>query len=296
MDERQLARGLGWFSLGLGLMEVAAPQRVSRGLGLRGKTELVRLFGLREMASGLGLLNGGRPDRWVKARVAGDAMDLALLSTALAPNNPRRGAAVTAMAAVVGATALDVLCSRNLDHGKATPINGPLHVERSITIDRPPEDLYRFWRNFETLPRIMNHLISVLEFAPGRSHWVARGPGGLRLEWDAEITADRPNELIAWCSLEGADVDNAGCVRFEPARGGRGTVVRVEMDYQPPAGMIGATIARLFGESPDKQVAVDLHRLKQLMETGEIARTLGQPAGAGRERGISKKYDEFVRT
>lgn len=296
MDERQLARGLGWFNLGLGLVEVAAPRRVSHGLGLRGKDDLVRLSGLREIASGLGVLNGPRPDRWVRARVAGDVMDLALLGTALTADNPRRGAAAVATAAVVGATALDLLCSRNLDHGDGVPISGPLHVERSITIDRPPEDLYRFWHRFEALPRIMNHLISVREFAPKRSHWVARGPGGLRLEWDAEITAERPNEMIAWCSLEGADVDNAGCVRFEPARGGRGTVVRVVMDYQPPAGRLGAAVARLFGESPDQRVAVDLHRLKQLMETGEIARTKGQPAGAGREYGISKKYDEFMRT
>lgn len=296
MDERQLARGLGWFSLGLGLVEVAAPQRVSQGLGLRGKSDLIRLFGLREIASGLGVLNGRRPDRWVRARVAGDVLDLALLGTALAADNPRRGAAAVATAAVVGATALDVLCSRNLDHGNSTAISGPLHVERSITIDRPPEDLYRFWRDLEHLPGIMNHLVSVKEFTPNRFHCVGRGVGGMHLEWDAEITADRPNEMIAWCSLEGADIDNAGCVRFEPARGGRGTVVRVEMDYQPPAGRLGATIAKLFGESPDQRVAVDLHRLKQLMETGEIARTEGQPAGAGREYGTSKKYDEFVRT
>lgn len=294
MDERQLAQGLGWFSLGLGLVETAAPQRVSQMLGLHGKASLVRLFGMREIVSGIGILNARRPANWVQARLAGDVMDLALLGTALTADNPKRGTAAVATAAVVGATALDVLCSRNLDHGNGSAVSGPLHVERSITIERSPEDLYRFWHNFETLPQIMNHLISVREFAPNRSHWVARGPGGMRLEWDAEITADRPNELIAWCSLEGADVDNAGCVRFEPARGGRGTVVRVEMDYHPPAGMLGAAIAKLFGESPDKQVAVDLHRLKQLMETGEIARTEGQPAA--RERSTSKKYDEFVRT
>ena len=292
MDGRQVTQGLGWFSLGLGLMEVMAPQRISSLLGLGNRQAVVRIFGAREIVSGLGILTQPRPAGWVQSRVAGDILDLALLSTALAKDNPRRGSAAMAAAAVLGVTALDLLCSEDLSRGGA--VDRGFHVRKSIIIDRPPEDIYRFWHNFGALPRIMNHLESIHEFAPNRSHWVAKGPAGTRLEWDAEITEDRPNQLIAWRSLEGADVDNAGSVRFERAAGGRGTLVRVELDYRPPAGALGATVAKLFGENPEKQIAVDLHRLKQLMETGEIARTEGQPAG--RAQGTSKKYDEFVRT
>ena len=113
------------------------------------------------------------------------------------------------------------------------------------------------------------------------------------VEWDAQIVEDRPNELIAWRSLDGADVDNAGEVRFQAAPQGRGTVLRVRMQYNPPAGKMGAVVAKLLGEAPEKQIAVDLLRLKQMIETGEIARTEGQPAG--RTRSTSRRYDDLVR-
>ncbi|MGZ8216576.1 SRPBCC family protein [Methylomagnum sp.] len=292
MDERQLARGLGWFSIGLGLMEVAAPQRIANRLGLRGRRNLVRLFGMREIASGVGILAEQRPAGWLQARVAGDVMDLALLGSALTSDNPRRGGAALATAAVAGVTALDVMCSRRLSQGDGA-MDGALHAERSIVIDRPPEVLYQFWRDLERLPQFMNHLESVRNIGPNRSHWVAKGPAGMRIKWDAEITQDQPNRFIAWQSLAGSDMDSAGWVRFEPAPGGRGTVVRVAMDYHPPAGALGAAVAKLFGQSPEKHMAGDLHRFKQLMETGEIARTEGQ--SAGRARGTSRKYDEYVR-
>jgi uncharacterized membrane protein len=154
----------------------------------------------------------------------------------------------------------------------------PLHVEKSVTINRPAEDLYRFWRDFTNLPRFMKHLESV---SPGdrRSHWVAHGPAGTKVEWDAELSEDQPNQLIAWRSLDGADVPNAGTVRFEPAAGGRGTVVRVVFDYAPPAGALGAAVAKLFGEEPSQQVEGDLRRFKNIMEAGEIPTTTGQPEG-----------------
>jgi len=154
-----------------------------------------------------------------------------------------------------------------------------LHVEKSVTINRPAEDLYRFWRDFANLPRFMKHLESVRVSGERRSHWVAHGPAGTNAEWDAEISEDRPNQLIAWRSLDGADVDNAGTVRFEPATGGRGTVVRVVFDYTPPAGAFGAAVARLFGEEPSQQVEGDLRRFKNIMEAGEIPSTTGQPEG-----------------
>jgi uncharacterized membrane protein len=113
----------------------------------------------------------------------------------------------------------------------------------------------------------------------GRSHWVAKAPAGTTVEWDAEVYNEKENEMIAWRSLEGSQVDNAGSVHFTPAPGGRGTQVRVVLKYDPPAGVIGAAVARLFGESPAQQIDEDLRRFKQLMEAGEVATTTGQPSG-----------------
>ena len=152
-------------------------------------------------------------------------------------------------------------------------------VEKSVTIDRPPAELYGFWRNFENLPRFMKHLESVKVSGDERSHWVAKGPAGTSVEWDAEVYNEKENEMIAWRSLEGSEVANAGSVHFEPAAGGRGTVVRVVLKYDPPAGKLGAAVARLFGESPSQQIDEDLRRFKQLMETGETATTEGQTSG-----------------
>jgi uncharacterized membrane protein len=168
----------------------------------------------------------------------------------------------------------------------------PLHVEKSLTVERPAEELYSFWRDFTKLPRFMKHLESVTVSGDRRSHWVAHGPAGTNVEWDAEITEDRPNELIAWRSLPGADVANAGTVRFEPATGGRGTVVRVAIDYTPPAGALGAAVAKLFGEEPRQQVEGDLRRFKSIMEAGEIPTTTGQPEGKRSALGAALKPEQ----
>jgi uncharacterized membrane protein len=159
---------------------------------------------------------------------------------------------------------------------------------------RPADELYAFWRRLEQLPRFMSHLISVQQLDNRRSHWIAKGPAGKRVEWDAEIINERPNEMIAWRSLEGADVDSVGSVRFERAPGGRGSIVRVEMRYRPPAGVGGATVAKLLGKDPGSQIKDDLRRFKQVMETGEIITTEGQPAG--RASSTSWRYDQAVRS
>jgi uncharacterized membrane protein len=161
----------------------------------------------------------------------------------------------------------------------SVPAHRGLKVEKSVTVNKSPEELYRFWRNFENLPRFMDHLESVHVEGIGRSHWVAKAPAGTTVEWDAEIYNEKENELIAWRSLEGADVDNAGSVRFEAGPEGRGTTVRVSLKYDPPGGIIGATFAKLFGEEPSQQIEEDLRRFKQVMEAGETPQTEGQPAG-----------------
>lgn len=146
----------------------------------------------------------------------------------------------------------------------------PISYKRAVTINRSPAEAYRFWRDFENLPRFMKHLEAVKVIDRQRSHWVAKGPAGTRVEWDAEIFLEKENELIAWRSLANTQVPNAGTVRFTPAPGGRGCEVKVIMEYVPPGGKLGALVAKLFGEEPGRQVADDLYRFKQIMEAGEI--------------------------
>ncbi|MDQ6733341.1 MAG: SRPBCC family protein, partial [Nitrospirota bacterium] len=140
-----------------------------------------------------------------------------------------------------------------------------IEVVKAMTINRSPEELYRFWRNFENLPKVMRHLESVTVQDDKRSHWIVKGPAGRPIEWDAEIVNEKTNQLIAWQSCEGADIDHWGVVRFARAPGGRGTEVTVELEYEPIAGSFGAMVAKLFGEEPAQQIEEDLRRFKQLM-------------------------------
>lgn len=167
-----------------------------------------------------------------------------------------------------------------INRAKANGHEGIL-VERAVTVGRPRAELYRMWRNFENLPRFMHYLESVhVEDADsGRSHWVAKGPLGRQVEWDAEVIEERENELLVWKSLPGSLVESMGRVEFVDAPGGRGTIVHVSMQYNPPAGSLGAAFAKLFGKEPGLQIKEDLRRFKQIMETGEIPTVEGQPSG-----------------
>jgi uncharacterized membrane protein len=155
--------------------------------------------------------------------------------------------------------------------GPATsvPAGEGVKLQKTVTVNRSPGEIYRFWRFFTNLPRFMSHLESVTSQG-NRSHWVAKGPMGMRFEWDAEVINDRPNELIAWRSLPGSTVDTAGSVHFLPTFGG-GTEVQVTLKYNPPGGKIGASLAGLFGQAPEQQIEDDLHRFKQLMEGSSTA-------------------------
>jgi uncharacterized membrane protein len=293
-SQERFAHALGWFSIGLGLAEIAAPRGLAKLIGVNDHRTLLRVLGVREIASGIGILSRRRPVGWLWSRVGGDIMDLAVLGMALISPNANRRRVAAATAAVTGVTVLDLHASQQLSTlPELQDSVVTVRVKKSITINRSPEEIYQFWREFQNLPRFMNDLESVQITGERRSHWVARGPAGKRIEWDAEITEDRPNELIAWRSLEGSQVENSGLVRFEPARGKPGTVVRVELEYRPPAGVLGATVAKLLGAEPKQQVHENLHRFRQLMETGEIITTEGQPAG--RSQSTSWKYDRAGR-
>jgi len=168
------------------------------------------------------------------------------------------------------------------EHGPATvvPALEGEKVEKSINVQRAPEDLYRFWRNVENLPRVMPHLRSVQPIDATRSHWEADGILGCTVHWDAEVFNERENELIAWRSLPGGDVDTAGSVHFKPLPHDRGTTVTVSIKYNPPAGKIGTGVASVFGEGLEQKLSEDLRHFKSIMEAGESATTVGQPGGA----------------
>jgi len=267
------ARALGYFSLALGLSELVAPSQVARLIGVRdkpGARTVLRLFGAREMLSGLSILasRDGAGPLW--SRVAGDCMDLALLGwcSSRAAENPSRLAAATA--AVAGITVLDAYSAASLSRNESIQkAVGPIHVVRSIAINRSPADVYQFWRSLENLPRFMAHLESVTDEGTS-SVWRAKAPAGATIEWRAEITQDQPNERIAWRSVDGALVENRGAVCFKSDPHGRGTVVVVELKYDPPGGALSSWIAKLFGEEPGQQIAGDLRRLKQVLETGGV--------------------------
>lgn len=147
---------------------------------------------------------------------------------------------------------------------------GPgIEVRESVNIERPIDEIYRFWRDLENLPKAMDHLESVEDLGDGRSHWVAKGPAGSRVEWDAQTTLDRENEVISWRSAADATVPNEGSVRFR-ALGARRTNVLVILSYHPPGGAVGAAFAKLFGEAPSQQVREGLHRLMQDLEAGTL--------------------------
>ena len=290
-DEQRLSKALGLFSLGLGAVQLVAPRRFARSIGVQPtesrRTAAVRAVGARELGAGVGLLARRRPAGWVWARVAGDAMDLALLGRALNANGVKRDRVTAATAAVIGVTAVDLVTGvrlarngKNGQHAEEQPL-GDLKVSKAITVNRSPDEVYAFWRDFGNLPRFMDNVESVTATGEGRSHWKVKAPLGGTVEWDAEIVEDRPGEIISWRSLENADVKNAGTVRFEPAPGGRGTEIHVELEYSPPGGPVGAAIAWLFGEEPSQQTREDLRRFKQVMETGEVVRSEATLDGSG---------------
>ena len=280
------ARGLGWFSIGLGLAQIGAPRALARFIGVSDDDQTrntMFALGLREITSGLGILARPSSAGWVWSRIGGDLMDLALMGKALRSDESDRGRVAAATAAVLGVTVMDFLTGQELSRqtngfqeigermpGERVSRRRGVHVVQAITINRPRSEVYGFWHNFTNLPRFMEHLESVEILDQRRSHWKAKAPVGTSVEWDAEITEDRPNELIAWRALAEAEVPNSGQVRFQDAPGGRGTEVVVELKYEPPGGRLGAFVAKLFGEEPNQQVKADLRRLKQVLEIGEV--------------------------
>jgi uncharacterized membrane protein len=291
-----LTRTLGWASLGLGAAQLAATRRVAETAGVDDAATaplVIRGVGARELVHAAGLLRGNRQRAWAATRVVGDAMDLAVLAKAYrARDGERRRRVGLATAAVAGITVLDVYAALRASRTRSDTGAQTLHA--SITVNRPRNEVYRFWRDFQNLPRFMAHLESVETQDAVRSHWVAKAPAGRTVEWDAEMTDDSPNRLIAWRSLPGAKVPNSGRVRFLEAPGGRGTEVHVEMTYDLPGGRAAALVARLLGEEPEQQVRDDLRRCKQVLETGDVVRSDATPEGTKARRLAAQKPGQPV--
>ncbi len=316
MLQRRIAAGLGCLSIGLGLLELLAPRTLGRFIGLepeqasrRGTRDpgdrreryatdrpasslvdagiaralLVRGLGVREIASGIGILTRPRPAVWLWSRVAGDAMDLSLLALALSRRPNARPRLIGATAAVLAVAALDVFAS--IEYTRVRRAGRSIETQRrrvpleaAMVVNRPPEECYRFWHDLTNLPRFMRSIESVRVESDTRSHWVAREPGGAELEWDSEIIHDIPNRLISWRSVD-PSVPHAGAVHFDPAPGGRGTLVRVRMNHGgAPGGALSRAASRLFGRVPEVQIRADLKRFKRILETGEIPTARVQPS------------------
>jgi uncharacterized membrane protein len=262
-----LSKGLGWFSVGLGIAELAAPRALARAIGIdhRGRTgATIRAMGARELANGLGILARPRRALPLWARVAGDAIDLAFLAWAFGARRTHTQRLVGAIASVAGVAALDVLASRRAARSQ---IAAARPILRTITIYRPPSDVYAFWRDFEQLPMIMPHLESVIDLRDGRTRWTAKLPTGGNIQWEAEVIEDLPGERLEWRSVRGGKLPSRGAVTFRPILGGSATEVCVEMQVGTS---VGAAIADLFAGA---QIEGDLRRLKQVLETGEVVRS-----------------------
>ena len=277
----KLAQGLGWFSIGLGTAQILAPRAMSRLVGVKDADNnrgLMRALGVREISAGIGLLTDPKPTGFAVARVAGDAMDLAMLVRTLASPENDKGRALFATAAVIGVGLLDVLASGEL----ATTVpkvthpdrsNEALSVKRSVTVSRPVEEVYTFWQNFENLPRFMKHLDSVQNTGENRSRWSAGAAQGESVHWEVQVIERQPNQLLSWKTVGISDVTAHGRVEFRPAPGGRGTEVRASLSYQVPGGAVGKRIARVFRDVPGLKIENELNVFKQIMETGEEVRS-----------------------
>ncbi|HEX8002035.1 MAG TPA: SRPBCC family protein [Mycobacteriales bacterium] len=292
----RLARALGFASLGLGAAQLAMPRRVAKAAGVDDSATahpVIVAVGARELVHAAGLL-GSRKRRgtWATTRVLGDALDLAVLGAALRGRSGERRRRVTlATAAVAGITALDVVAAVK-ERRAGRVAGGPQTFTASITVNKPRQEVYRYWRALTNLPTFMTHLVSVEATGAGRSRWTATGPAGKKVTWDAEVTDDTPGRAIAWRSLPGATAPNRGVVRFADAPGGRGTEVRVELTVEVPGGLAGRAVALLFGENPEQQVRDDLRRFKQVLETGEVVRSDGTPQGTRASRHLTQRVAE----
>lgn len=285
-NRERVARGLGYFSIGLGLTEVAATDKLAESIGIADlPLGVMRVMGIREIANGIGILAAPREPRWMWSRVAGDAIDLTLLLLALVSPRTSRKRLTGALVAVAGVTLLDAVCARLLSRRPYRKVSRKwltggrgLRIQKSISINSSPADLYRFCREPSNLARIATSVQSVTADGDRQLRWRVRRPGESPIEWRTQIIDDRPNELISSRLLDSAPIEVSGSIRFSPGPDNRGTIVRVEILRRPLTAGIGTSL-QVLGSRMEFYVSEALRRLKALMETGEIPTTKGQPSG-----------------
>ncbi len=279
----RLGVALGWLGVGIGIAELLAPRAFAQTTGLPARPRVMRAMGVREIVTSAGILLQPNQSGWRWSRVAGDMLDLSLLAWISRGHQDRRLTTMTAL--VAGLTALDSLAAYDSWHHRVVrrdvrrDTHGVIRIHKSLHIQRPVEACYRFWRNFENFPQFMQHIEAVQVVDATRTHWRVRAPLGQHVEWTAELFSDIPSQQLAWRTLKGSAVEHTGVVRFLPALNDKSTRLDIEMSYHAPFGKAGVMLAKIFGGDPSQQIDDDLRRFKQLIETGEIATTAGQPAG-----------------
>lgn len=268
--------GLGMLSLGIGLAALFAPRSVGKLTGLRKHPGLLQLIGVREVTSGIGLLSGRQTEAWLWSRVAGDVVDLAVL--AASNSSSRRSRTVGTAAVVAAITAADIVAAVQHSRARRTAAPSEVYVDHTIIVNKSPQECYAFWRQLDNIPRFSRRLRAVTSRENGESHWSMTLPGGGSLEWNSVLTVQRPGERLSWRSLTHEPFSHAGSVQFATAPGARGTFVTVSMHYRlPPA--VSWSLVGFLGRDPFGELREDLRRFKQLIETGEVATTEGQPSG-----------------
>jgi uncharacterized membrane protein len=271
-------RSLGWLSIGLGAAALLAPRPLATLTGLSAHSGLLPFVGLRELASGFGLLTQADSTPWLWSRVVGDMMDLAVISSALQPSNAYRSRALGTAGVVAAIAAVDVAAAIVSSSRRGSVVAaGPFSA--SLIVNKTPQECYDFWRDVSNLPRFSSALDSVAQIDEQHARWMLRGALSSGVTLTVKTTTDEAGKRIAWHSVGRSDLAHAGVVRFEAAPGNRGTLVGASLWYRPPGGKAGLRIGKLVGADPRSRLREDLRRFKQLIETGEVATTRGQPSG-----------------
>ena len=273
----ELGLTLAWIGAGIGIAELLMPRAVAKTTGL--PPPFVRALGMRELLVSAGVLLRPRQPAWRWSRIAGDLLDLSLLAWAGRRTPNGRLALITALFA--GMTSLDVLatCDRRGQSARQGHLPNSIRIHKSLYIQRPPEACYGFWRNFENFPQFMRDVESVQVVDATRTHWRLRTLQGKPVEWTVELFSDIPSQQLGWRTIADAPIAHSGVVKFLPAYGHSSTRLEIDILYKTPTAQSMDMSSMPFTEEPSRQWDDDLRRFKQLLETGEIATTLGQSSG-----------------
>jgi uncharacterized membrane protein len=275
---QQSARALGWFSIGLGLSELFLTDSLARAIGFRRSPLWLKVMGAREIATGIGILAAQRPGAGhLQWRVAGDAVDLALLASAWEPAGRDRDRLSIAAAAVLGVTVLDVLASRKLASDSAA--REPLQLRASIGLEEKPDEVYRQLRDLSSLPNYLSHVRAIELQGEEYCQLTMEVPFGGTSRWRARIAEDVPGRRIAWETAPESPLHIRGSFELSEQPGHRGTLLRASLTLKPTAPSLVAPLARLLGSAPDLWLTRQLRRFRQFVETGEVATTQGQASG-----------------